>query len=203
MNTKSCSARFRSLFPAALLLLLAGTASAHPGHAGHEVGGIGWGLAHPFTGLDHLLAIVAVGLWAVQLGGRALWMLPLSFISAMALGGALGVSGLILPQLEPMILGSALVLGALVAVAARVPAVVSVAAVALGAFLHGQAHGAEMPQIGNTWLAVVGFLGATATLQVAAIGGGCALQSAATRVTLRACGAAIVVLAALVGFGVF
>src|SRR5687767_14173528 len=152
MNIQSCFARFRSLLPVALLALFAGTASAHPGHADHEIGGIGWGLAHPFTGLDHLLAMVAVGLWAVQLGGRAIWMLPLSFVSAMAMGGAFGMGGLVLPQVEPVILGSALVLGALVAMATRLPITASVAIVAVSAFFHGQAHGAEMPAGANGWM---------------------------------------------------
>src|SRR5687767_15457481 len=108
MNIQSCFARFRSLLPVALLALFAGTASAHPGHAGHEITGVGWGLAHPFTGLDHLLAMIAVGLWAAQIGGRALWLLPLSFVTSMAVGGALGMSGMALPQVEPLILGSVL-----------------------------------------------------------------------------------------------
>src|SRR3954454_14880627 len=99
MNKKI--ARLRSLLPAALLVLFAGTASAHPGHAGHEVGGIGWGLAHPVTGFDPFLARVAVGLWAVQSGRRSLWVLPLSFVGAMAAGAVLGMSGFVFPQVEP------------------------------------------------------------------------------------------------------
>lgn len=203
MNTKSCFARVRSLLPAALFVLLAGTASAHPGHAGHEVGGIGWGLAHPFTGLDHLLAMVAVGLWAVQLGGRALWVLPLSFLAAMAVGGVLGIAGAVLPQVEPMILGSVLVLGALVAMAARLSLTASAALVGVSAFFHGQAHGVEMPAGSNTWLVATGFVAATALLHAAGIGGGRMLQRVAARQGMRAAGAAIVIAAALLGLDVF
>jgi urease accessory protein len=203
MNFKSCFARFRSLLTLAFLATFAGTASAHPGHAGHEIGGIGWGLVHPFTGLDHLLAMVAVGLWAVQLGGRALWMLPLSFVSAMAMGGALGMDGFVLPQVEPMILGSALVLGAVVAMAARLPMAASVAIVAVSAFFHGQAHGAEMPAGANGWMTALGFVLATAALHGAGVGGGKVLQQVATQRAVRACGAAIVAVAVLMSLGAF
>ena len=203
MNFKSCFARFRSLLPLALLATFAGTVNAHPGHAGHEVGGIGWGLAHPFTGLDHLLAMVAVGLWAVQLGGRALWMLPLGFVSAMAVGGAFGMSGVVLPQVEPMILGSALVLGAAVAMAVRLPIAASVAIVAASAFFHGQAHGAEMPAGANGWMTVVGFVLATAALHGAGVGGGKMLQRVATQRAVRACGVAIFAVAVLMSLGAF
>jgi urease accessory protein len=203
MNFKSCFARFRSLLTLALLATFAGTASAHPGHAGHDIGGIGWGLAHPFTGFDHLLAMVAVGLWAVQLGGRALWMLPLSFVGAMALGGAFGMGGLVLPQVEPMILGSALVLGAMVAIAARLPMAASVAIVAGSAFFHGQAHGVEMPSGANGWMTALGFVLATAALHGAGVGGGKVLQQVATPRAVRACGAAIVAVAVLMSLGAF
>ena len=201
MTTKSCFNR--SLLSVALLVIFAGTASAHPGHAGHDISGIGWGLAHPFTGLDHLLAMIAVGLWAVQLGGRALWMLPLSFVGAMAAGGALGMSGMVLPQIEPLILGSALALGALVAMSARLPLALSAGVVAVSAFFHGQAHGAELPAGANGWMAVGGFVAATAALHAAGLGGGRLLQQRATRRAVRAAGAAIVIVAALLGLDVF
>lgn len=195
MNLKSCFARFRSILPAALLVIFAGSASAHPGHAGHDVSGIGWGLAHPFTGLDHILAMVAVGLWAVQMGGRALWALPMSFVAAMAVGGVFGMNGMVLPQVEPMILGSALALGAMVAMAARLPLGVSAAIVAVSAFFHGQAHGVEMPAA-SQGLTAVAFLVSTVALHAAGIVGGLTLQKVATRRAVRACGFAIVAAAA-------
>lgn len=202
MNLKSCFARFRSLLPVALLVIFAGSASAHPGHAGHEISGIDWGLAHPFTGLDHLLAMVAVGLWAVQMGGRALWALPLSFVTAMAFGGAFGMSGMVLPQVEPLVLGSALALGAMVAMAARLPLGVSAAIVAVSAFFHGQAHGVEIPAT-SQGITAFGFLISTVALHAAGIVGGMKLQQVATRRAVRACGFAIVVAAALMGLGAF
>jgi urease accessory protein len=201
MNKKF--ARLRSLLPAALLVLFAGTASAHPGHAGHEVGGIGWGLAHPFTGFDHLLAMVAVGLWALQSGRRSLWVLPLSFVGAMAAGAALGMSGVVLPQVEPVVLGSALALGGLVAMAARLPLLLSALIVACGGFFHGQAHGAEMPAMANGWVSAAGMLIATAVLHGTGIIGGELLQRAATRQALRIAGATIFLAAALMSLGVF
>src|SRR5258708_19241655 len=146
----------------ALALALVPTlAHAHPGH-GAETGGIGWGLAPPFTGLDHILAMVGVGLWAVQLGKRALWLLPLSFVSAMAAGAALGMSGLRLPFVEPAILASVIGLGALVAFAARLPLGASAAAVALAALFHGQAHGSEIPAGAAGFQPATGFFISTA-----------------------------------------
>jgi urease accessory protein len=201
MNFKSSVARFRTMLPVALLAAMANTASAHPGHAGHDAGGIGWGLVHPFTGLDHLLAMVAVGLWAVQLGGRAIWMLPLSFVSAMAVGGAFGMGGLVLPHMEPMILGSALLLGAMVATEARLLLSASVPVVAVIAFFHGQAHGAEMPVGANGWLTALGFVTATAVLHGIGVVGGKVLQQVATQRAVRACGAAIFAVAVLMVLG--
>lgn len=117
-------------------------ALAHPGvHAD----GFGHGLAHPFAGLDHLAAMLAVGLWASQRGDRALWALPLSFVALLAMGAALGVAGVNLPWAEPAILASLLVLGLAVASAARLPLSASIALVGGFALFHGQAHGVEMP----------------------------------------------------------
>jgi urease accessory protein len=176
-------------------------AQAHPGHAGQEAGGIGWGLMHPFTGLDHLLAMVAVGLWAVQLGGRALWALPLAFVVAMAGGSAIGMGGLNLPLVEPMILASALVLGALVAFSVRLPLLASVGVVALAAVFHGHAHGVEIPSGASGWMTAAGFISATGALHAAGLAGGLALQRLAKSRALRAAGAAIFTLAVLFGAG--
>lgn len=202
MNTNACFARLRPLLPVALLGLLTGTATAHPGHAGHEVGGIGWGLAHPLTGFDHLLALIAVGLWAVQLGGRALWLLPVSFIAALGLGAASGMSGLVVPQMEPMLLSSVFALGALVPFAARLPLGISAGIVTAAAFLHGQAHGAEIPAGANGFLAVAGVLAASAALLAGVVAGSRMLQQAAARRVARALGIAMALAAALMGLGV-
>ena len=182
------------------LALVPTLAHAHPGH-GAEVGGIGWGLAHPFTGLDHILAMVAVGLWAVQLGKRALWLLPLSFLSAMAAGAALGMNGVRLPFIEPAILASVIGLGAMIAFAARLPLGASAAAVAVAALFHGQAHGAEIPAGSAGFQTMFGFILATTLLHAIGVTGGLALQRIAQPRVIRAAGAAILSIAVLIGFG--
>ncbi len=183
------------------LALVPALAHAHPGH-GAETGGIGWGLAHPFTGLDHILAMIAVGLWAVQIGKRALWLLPLSFVSAATLGAALGMGGMRLPFVEPAILASVIGLGALVAFAARLPLGVSTAVVAVAAFFHGQAHGSEMPASASGLQAIAGFIIATATLHGIGVAGGLALQRSARHRAIRTAGAVIFSAAVLIGLGV-
>jgi len=147
---------------AAAAALFAGTASAHP----LLIVGAGFaqGFAHPFSGIDHLLAMIAVGLWAAQLGGRALWAVPASFVGMMAIGAVAGVSGLALPMGEIGIAGSVLVLGALVATGARLPTVIGMALVGTFAFFHGHAHGSELPLAANAWSYGGGFILATAIL---------------------------------------
>lgn len=183
------------------LAFIPALAHAHPGH-GAEAGGIGWGLAHPFTGLDHILTMAAVGLWAVQLGKRALWVLPLSFVSAMAAGAALAMSGVRMPFVEPAILAGAIGLGALVAFAARLPLAASAALVAVPALFHGQAHGSEMPAAASGLLAAAGFILATAVLHALGVAGGLALQRIAQHRVLRIAGVAIFSAAILIGLGV-
>ena len=103
------------------------------------------GFTHPFTGLDHMLAMVAVGLWAGLNGGRALWAWPAAFVGVMVLGGALGIAGVAVPMVEPGILASVVVLGLLVLAAAQLPVAAGAVLVAAFALLHGHAHGAELP----------------------------------------------------------
>lgn len=124
----------------AALALMPGAALAHEGHGA----GLAAGLIHPLTGADHLLAMLAVGLWAASLGGRAVWALPLAFVGALATGAMAGMAGLALPGVEPGILASVVVLGALAALALRLPLAVAVAGVAGFGMLHGLAHGAEV-----------------------------------------------------------
>lgn len=151
----------RFTLPTALLLLLAsGTALAHPGHGG----GLAVGLAHPYSGLDHLLAMVAVGLWAAQQSDRdALWKIPIAFVTAMAVGALLGVTGLPLPQVESGIAASVVILGLLVAFSLRLPTGFGMALVAAFALFHGFAHGAEAP-LGSLSAFATGFILATASL---------------------------------------
>jgi urease accessory protein len=129
--------RLARMTAAALLLIAAGPALAHDGHG---PGGFAMGLAHPFTGADHMLAMIAVGLFAALRGGRAVWAWPSMFVSAAALGFVGARYGVALPLVEPMILASLLVLGLLVAAAVPVAMMPGVALVALFGVFHGQAH---------------------------------------------------------------
>lgn len=149
-------------------LLLAGTAQAHT--IGVYDAGFAAGLAHPFIGPDHLLAMVAVGLWAAQLGGRAIWCVPLTFMTMMVLGSALALGGLPLPAVETGITGSMLVLGLLIAVAARFPLAVSMLVVGAFALFHGHAHGQELPQAASALLYSLAFLIATGLLHATGAG---------------------------------
>jgi urease accessory protein len=150
-----------------ILLLALGCIPASSAYA-HTFGAHGMGmmagLLHPFLGLDHLLAMTAVGLWAAQLGGQALWRIPLAFVTSMAAGALLGASGLILPGVEAGIAVSVLLLGLFIASAARLPTAAGMALVALFALFHGHAHGLEMPEAANPWGYGLGMLLSTALL---------------------------------------
>lgn len=137
-------------------------AYAHPG----EAGGLAHGLAHPFSGLDHLCAMVAVGLWAAQMGGRAAWLVPLSFVVVMALGGLLGMAAVALPFAETGIVMSLLVLGLLVAAAIRLPLALSAGIVGVFALFHGYAHGTEMSPGASAFAYALGFMAASALLHL-------------------------------------
>lgn len=153
------------------VLTLAGllTAGAAQAHSGAHSFGFGQGLLHPLGGLDHLLAMVAVGLWAAQQGGRALWAVPAAFLGMMALGGLLAINGVVLPLVEPGIVGSVMVLGLLVALAARLSLAAGMGLVGLLALCHGQAHGLEMA-VGTGALGyALGFMLATGLLHGAGI----------------------------------
>lgn len=150
---------------AALVLLAApALAFAHPGHGEH---GLVAGLAHPLTGLDHLLAMFAVGLWAAQQQGAARLALPCTFVGTMLVGGLLGFEGLQLPFMETGIAASVLALGLCVALAVRPPLPLAMAATALFALAHGVAHGLELPDLSSPWLYALGFVAATAALHAA------------------------------------
>ena len=133
-------------------------------HAGHDHSGLMSGVAHPITGLDHLLAMLAVGLWATQQSGTARWALPGTFVATMLLGGLLGFAGLEIPLMETGIAGSVLAFGLLVAVAARLPVAMALGLTALFALTHGVAHGLELPALASPWGYAAGFVAATAAL---------------------------------------
>lgn len=154
--------RFAALLPA-LLAILALPALAHVGQ-GSISGGFLSGLAHPVFGPDHVIAMVAVGLWGAQLGQPAIWVLPVTFPLVMAFGGVLGLLGVPIPAIEIGIALSAIVLGAMVMLAARPPLWVAAVLVAAFAIFHGYAHGAELPQSANALAYSLGFVVATGGL---------------------------------------
>jgi urease accessory protein len=143
-------------------------ASAHPGH--EATPGFIHGFLHPLGGLDHILAMVAVGLFAARLGGRALWLVPASFVVTMAAAGVAGMAGLALPYVEAGIALSLVVLGAAIAFEITMPVAAAMGLVALFAVFHGHAHGAEMPETMSGLAYGAGFLAATATLHALGIG---------------------------------
>lgn len=177
--------KFTRTLALATFCLLAGTASAHTGdHA--TVTGFAGGLAHPLLGLDHLLAMIAVGLWAAQQGGRARWAVPAAFVGAMALGGMLAWSGMALPHVETAIAMSVLVLGLLIASRRQWAPTVGMVLAAGFAVFHGYAHGLEMPLAASPALYALGFMLATVFLHGVGIAG-----SRAGRYAVQLAGAGI------------
>lgn len=184
----------RTLIVSAILAVVAGPALAHTGH--DAASGLAAGFAHPFSGLDHLLAMAAVGLWALQQGSRrALLLLPAAFVLPMALGFGLAFAGLALPVVETGIALSVLVLGLLVAFAAKPPLAVAAALTAVFALLHGHAHGSELPQADMAAAYAAGMVGATALLHGLGLLGARLAEQLALPALTRAAGAA----AALIG----
>jgi urease accessory protein len=151
----------------AALFALTGPAFAHTGHG--DAGGFGHGVMHPVGGLDHVLAMIAVGLYAAMIGGRALWFVPATFVTVMAIGGALGTAGIALPYVEIGIGISVVVLGLAVALRLNLPTLAAMALVGLFAIFHGYAHGAEMPGDVSGHAYAAGFMLATALLHCAGI----------------------------------
>jgi urease accessory protein len=152
------------------------------------------GLLHPFSGLDHVLAMVAVGLWASQLGGRALWLLPLTFPVVMAVGAALGLNGVTLPWVEVGIAGSVMVLGAVVALALRPALAVSIPLIGAFALLHGYSHGIELPASASALSYGAGFIAATLVLHAIGIATGLIAGRLPVRFAARTAGGAIAAL---------
>ncbi|SFH90307.1 HupE/UreJ family protein [Albimonas pacifica] len=162
--------RFLTLALSGAAALAVSPAAAHVGaHGVHGASeSLAAGVLHPLFGLDHVLAMVAVGLWAAQVGGRALWMVPAAFVAAMTAGFGLSVAGLTLPSAEPMIVASVVALGLLVAAAVRLDVRVGAGLAALFALFHGAAHGAELGDAGAAAFGL-GFVAATAALHGAGV----------------------------------
>jgi urease accessory protein len=172
------------------LVFAPAAALAHTGQ--HDASGLAHGFVHPTTGIDHVLAMVAVGLLAAQYGGRALWLVPLSFVVAMAVAGAIGMAGIAVPVAEVGIAVSVVVLGSAIAFQLRPPTFVAMAVVGFFALFHGYAHGTELPD-GVTGLSfALGFLLATALLHSIGIGLGLLMQrQASSRRLIQAGGGAM------------
>jgi urease accessory protein len=174
---------------------------AHPGVG--QAHDLMHGFAHPFTGLDHVIAMLAVGVFAAQLGSRALWLVPGTFIAVMAAAGIAGMVGVTIPYVETGIALSVLGLGAVIAFAVRVPVAIAMAIVGVFAIFHGHAHGAEMPESVSGILFGLGFVAATAILHAIGIACGVLIGRAAggRQIARLAGGAAVVVGAVLLVVG--
>ena len=173
---------------AATLAVTAQGASAHPGH---DAAGFAHGFLHPLSGADHLLAMIAVGLFAGILGGRARWLVPASFMVMIAVGGAIGMAGYDVPFTEVMIAASVLVLGAAVAFEWQAPVSVAMALAGGFAVFHGIAHGAEMPSTSSGLEFATGFVAATGLLHAAGLALGLVVQRlGVNRQALQVAGAA-------------
>lgn len=155
-------------FAVVLATTLPATAYAHTGVG--DTSGFLHGFGHPISGLDHILAMVMVGVFAFQLGGRATWLVPATFVLVMAIGGGLGVAGINVPFVETGIALSVVVLGAIVALGVKAPTAVAMGLVGLFAIFHGHAHGAEMPENAGGAAYAAGFMIATALLHAVGIG---------------------------------
>ena len=191
---KQATARSRRRVTAArlaplLLLCLPAPALAHTGE--NVAAGLLSGFLHPLTGIDHLLAMVAVGIWGTQLGRPAIWLLPLTFPLVMSVGGVLGVRGVPLPAVEVGVAGSAAALGLMILLAARPP--VAAAAILVGAFaiFHGHAHGTELPGAADPLAYGAGFVLVTGLLHAAGIAIGLLDRWPAGALALRGAGAVI------------
>ena len=177
------------LIAGALATASGAPALAHTGEGG--AGGFLAGFAHPLLGPDHVVAMVAVGLWGAFLGQPAIWLLPIVFPMVMAFGGVLGIAGVPIPAVETGIAASAIILGAMVAFAARPP--LWTAAVLVGAFaiFHGTAHGRELPDGADAVAFAAGFVIATGTLHLCGIAFGLLTRWPAGLLAVRAAGGAI------------
>jgi urease accessory protein len=152
------------------VLLVSSTRPAFAHAQKGEAAGFLTGFFHPISGLDHVLAMVAVGLWGAQLGAPAIWLLPVAFPMVMAVGGMLGLWGVPLPGIEYGIAASAIVLGVAVMTEARPPLAVAATLVGFFAVFHGHAHGTELPPRQSALLYSMGFVIATGCLHAAGIG---------------------------------
>lgn len=187
-------------------LLVASVLVTEPALAHTESGAINSGFfsgfAHPIFGWDHVIAMVAVGLWGAFLGAPAIWLLPVVFPLVMAFGGALGILGVPIPAVEAGIAASAVVLGLLIAFKAKPPLWIAGSIVALFAIFHGHAHGTELPAAANPFAFATGFVLATGLLHLIGIGFGTLVRWPAGTYAVRAGGGAIALAGLAFLFGI-
>jgi urease accessory protein len=175
----------RSLMTVMLLVVMQPLAAHTTGGA---IGGLGSGLGHPFMGVDHLLAMLAVGIWAYRLGGAAIWKIPLVFVLTLLIGANVGLAGFHLPFVEPVIAASVMVFGLLLVMKSRFMPGLASLLVALFALFHGYAHGVEMPLAASPLAYITGFVLATISLHVLGVMLGYLMQRSAQTMLLRVSG---------------
>lgn len=185
--------RHHSLFVLGLVTLMVLPSFAHA-HSEAGAGGFSSGFMHPLNGLDHMAAMIAVGLWGAYLGAPAVWLLPVTFPVVMALGGALGIMGIPLPSVETGIALSAILLGLMVAFAARPPIWLAGMIVGFFAIFHGHAHGTELPAASNAYAYAAGFVISTGLLHLCGIGFGLLSRYPWGGIAIRTGGGAIAAL---------
>jgi urease accessory protein len=191
----------RRLFAFAAAMLASSPALAHVGVG--STASFAAGVAHPFSGLDHITVMVAVGLWAALKGGRALWVWPATFVAVMLIGGALGMAHVPVPFVEPGILASVVALGLLVALAIDLPLWTGALIIGVFAVFHGHAHGSEVAENVGGLEYMAGFALATATLHAVGISFGLTMNRLQARTAIRVAGALCVVVGAGLFAGVF
>ncbi len=183
----------RTIFAlAATLSLVSNPVLAHTGIG--SVSGVAAGFGHPISGLDHILAMIAVGILAAQLGGRSVWFVPAAFVGMMIVGGFLGVANVAIPFVEQGITGSVIILGLVIAVGRQMPMAIAMTMVGVLAIFHGHAHGTEIPVNASGMEYGVGFAMATALLHAAGIGLNAGMQKYGEKlapIAVRASGGAI------------
>ena len=169
LDSKHGYALAKPLFGLALCLILAETAFAHEGHEHGDGAGFLAGLFHPVLGIDHLLAMLSVGILSAQIGGRAIWQVPAAFVAIMIVGGVLGMQEIGIPMVETGIALSVVVLGLALSADRLVPVWLAIASVGVFGTFHGHAHGTEMPLIADPWIYALGFVLGTSIIHIAGV----------------------------------
>ena len=182
--------------------IIPGIAYAHDG-TNLPLGGFLSGLFHPVSSYDHLLAMLSVGILSTQIGGRAIWAVPATFVTGMAVGGLLGLIGIGLPATELGIAVSLVILGSVIAAERRLPILVAMIGVGFFAIFHGYAHGSEVPETAEPFLYVLGFLIGTALINITGVViGDIARHYERGNIVLRVGGALIALIGILFVFGI-